>query len=47
MDALNRETLRTLADGSQTLLACTPDGHVDTYTDLPEPSTTAATTRGA
>ncbi|WP_338018225.1 RHS repeat-associated core domain-containing protein [Streptomyces taklimakanensis] len=32
-DALGRETIRTLADGSATVLAYTADGSVDTYTD--------------
>ncbi len=32
-DALSRETIRTLQDGSQTVLAYTADGDVDTYTD--------------
>ncbi|MFJ1588458.1 hypothetical protein ACIOC1_34670 [Streptomyces sp. NPDC088197] len=33
MDKLNREPLRTLTDGSTTLLTYTPHGHIDTYTD--------------
>ncbi|MFJ9130007.1 RHS repeat-associated core domain-containing protein [Streptomyces sp. NPDC102340] len=32
-DPLSRETVRTLQDGSQTVLAYTPAGNVDTYTD--------------
>nr|WP_307531542.1 RHS repeat-associated core domain-containing protein [Streptomyces umbrinus] len=32
-DPLSRETVRTLADGSQTVLAYTPAGNVDTFTD--------------
>ncbi|MFF0026605.1 RHS repeat-associated core domain-containing protein [Streptomyces sp. NPDC005496] len=32
-DALSRETVRTLQNGSQTVLAYTADGNVDTYTD--------------
>ncbi|WP_444545478.1 RHS repeat-associated core domain-containing protein [Streptomyces xanthochromogenes] len=32
-DALSRETIRTLQDGSQTVLAYTANGNVDTYTD--------------
>ncbi|MET9365227.1 RHS repeat-associated core domain-containing protein [Streptomyces sp. NPDC006632] len=32
-DALSRETVRTLQDGSQTVLAYTANGNVDTYTD--------------
>ncbi|MFD3514743.1 RHS repeat-associated core domain-containing protein [Streptomyces sp. NPDC058657] len=32
-DALSRETVRTLQDGSQTVLAYTADGDVDTYKD--------------
>ncbi|WP_308013367.1 RHS repeat-associated core domain-containing protein [Streptomyces beigongshangae] len=32
-DPLSRETVRTLQDGSQTVLTYTPAGNVDTYTD--------------
>ncbi|PJN01568.1 Wall-associated protein [Streptomyces sp. CB01201] len=32
-DPLSRETIRTLQDGSQTVLAYTANGNVDTYTD--------------
>ncbi|MFF3711790.1 RHS repeat-associated core domain-containing protein [Streptomyces phaeochromogenes] len=32
-DPLSRETVRTLQDGSQTALAYTPAGNIDTYTD--------------
>ncbi|MFP8903992.1 RHS repeat-associated core domain-containing protein [Streptomyces atacamensis] len=32
-DALGRETIRTLPDGSATVLSYTADGQVDTYTD--------------
>ncbi|KPC90042.1 hypothetical protein ADL27_37880, partial [Streptomyces sp. NRRL F-6602] len=32
-DPLSRETVRTLQNGSQTRLAYTPAGNVDTYTD--------------
>nr|WP_308403062.1 RHS repeat-associated core domain-containing protein [Streptomyces sp. BV286] len=32
-DPLSRETVRSLQDGSQTVLAYTPAGNVDTYTD--------------
>ncbi|MFJ5851283.1 RHS repeat-associated core domain-containing protein [Streptomyces sp. NPDC092903] len=32
-DPLSRETIRTLQDGSQTVLAYTPAGNVDTYQD--------------
>ncbi|MEV1046469.1 RHS repeat-associated core domain-containing protein [Streptomyces sp. NPDC049916] len=32
-DALNRETVRRLQDGSETVLAYTADGNVSTYTD--------------
>lgn len=32
-DPLNRETIRTLQDGSQTVLEYTPEGNVESYTD--------------
>ncbi|MEU6059061.1 RHS repeat-associated core domain-containing protein [Streptomyces sp. NPDC047097] len=32
-DALSRETIRTLQDGSQTVLAYTADGNIETYKD--------------
>ncbi|MFD0420522.1 RHS repeat-associated core domain-containing protein [Streptomyces parvus] len=32
-DPLNRETIRTLQDGSQTVLAYTPEGNIESYTD--------------
>ncbi|MFF9819483.1 hypothetical protein [Streptomyces sp. NPDC014006] len=32
-DVLSRETIRTLQDGSKTVLAYTADGNVDTYRD--------------